>query len=140
MLDGTRFTYGGHHCWFDLLYNNADFFIQGHYEQCYGQRSCVKEISIRYKNWDISLQKRNKVKVNSNAINSFPHITSDGAIEITLDESEPSYIYTVKLPNAAAIGWNGKNDVQIRLGMSFINDVKGKVAGDNNVGKKLSIF
>ena len=127
MWDGTHYTYSGHQCWFDLLYYDPDFFIQGYYEQCYGHRSCVKEISIKYKHWDISLQRKNRVKVNNNLVNSFPHITSDGLITITLDASEPRYKYTVELPNAAILRWDGKKDVMIELGMSFINGVQGKI-------------
>ena len=127
MWDGTHYTYGGHRCWFDVLYHDDDFFIKGYYEQCSGQRSCVKEIAIRYKSWDISLQKKNKVKVNNNPVNSFPHVTSDGLITTASDASETRYTYTIELPNAAVIRWDGKKDVQIEVGMSFINSIHGKL-------------
>ena len=120
----NRFGYSGHRCWFDILYYDDEFFITGDYEQCNGQKSCVKDVSITYKDVNIRLKKANKVEVNGIPVSNFPPIITEQAIDITFNAAD-KYKYTIELPNAVLLYWNGKRDVKIEVGMSFMNNVKG---------------
>ena len=126
-LDGSLYTYGGHGCWFDILYHNDDFIITGFYESCFKHKSCVKEISVTYKDVTIRLKKLNTVEVNGVLVDSFPHITSLPAIVIK-SEKTGHYKYTIELPNAVLVYWDGHKDVNIKVSLSFLNEVRGKWA------------
>ena len=85
----------------------------------------MKEVSITYKNVNIRLKKADKVEVNGNPVSNFPPIIPEQAIEITFNAAG-KYKYTIELPNAVLLYWDGKRDVKIEVGMSFMNNVKGE--------------
>ena len=65
------------------------------------------------------------MEVNTILVNTFPHIISEQAIEIRYDETG-NYKYTIVLPNAVLLNWDGHKDVDIEVGLSFMNEVKGQ--------------